>query len=215
MLIRLSLPLGLVAMLGSLMVNIPRYFIERSAGMSALAVYSAMGYIMLVGGMANGALLQAAAARLARYYVEDLRQFRKLLLQLASVAVANGTLGVLAAALFGRQFLTIVYRPEYARYPAVFTWLMVAATGSYLAYALSVGLAAARKFDVQLVIYLCGVVVTTSTSLLLVPRYGLQGAATSLFAGMVTWCVGLGLAIAFTLRPQTAELSALKVELRT
>ena len=137
-LIRLSLPLGIVAMLGSLMVNIPRYFIEHSVGMTALAVYSAMWYAMLAGGMAHGALLQAAAPRLARYYVEDLSQFRKLLLQLVGIAVANGVLGITGAAIFGRQFLTVMYRPEYAKYPSVFMWLMVAAGASYVPYALSV-----------------------------------------------------------------------------
>ena len=41
-LISLSFPLGLVAMLGSLMVNIPRYFIENTGGPAKFAVYSAM-----------------------------------------------------------------------------------------------------------------------------------------------------------------------------
>jgi O-antigen/teichoic acid export membrane protein len=88
-LIRVSFPLGLVAMLASLMVNIPRYFIESIAGTAKLAVYSAMGYIMIVGGMAASSLCQATAARLARYYVENLRQFRRLLLQLIAIAAAN------------------------------------------------------------------------------------------------------------------------------
>ena len=84
-LIRLTFPLGLVAMLGSLMVNIPRYFIESSAGTAKLAVYSAMAYIMIVEGMAIGSFLQASAVRLARYYIENLRQFRRLLLQLIAI----------------------------------------------------------------------------------------------------------------------------------
>jgi O-antigen/teichoic acid export membrane protein len=214
-LIRLSLPLGLVAMLGSLMVNIPRYFIESTAGMSELAVYSAMWYIMLVGGMANGALLQAAAARLARYYVEDLHQFRRLLLQLVAVSAANGVLGVLGAAFFGRQFLTIVYRPEYAKYPSAFIWLMVAAGASYASYALSVGLSAARKFDIQLWIYTFAVLVTAAACVPLVPRYGLQGAAWALTASMLIWCGALALAMTFASRPQRVGLSAVEVEARS
>ena len=53
-LIRVSFPLGLVADLGSLMVNIPRYFIEGTDGAAKLAVYSAMAYIMTVEGVAIG-----------------------------------------------------------------------------------------------------------------------------------------------------------------
>ena len=212
-LIRVSFPLGLVAMLGSLMVNIPRYFIEGTAGAAKLAVYSAMAYIMTVGGMATGSLLQATAARLARYYVENLRQFRRLLLQLIAIAAANGVIGVLAAVLLGRQFLTIMYRPEYAMYPSVFAWLMVAAGVSYVASALGFGLAAARKFDIQLPVYICAALVTAAACVPLVPRYGLQGAAWALLAGMLTWCAGFTLALTFALRPQD-ELSTVEAEAR-
>jgi O-antigen/teichoic acid export membrane protein len=206
-LIRMSFPLGLVAMLGSLIVNIPRYFIESTAGTAKLAVYSAMGYIVIVGGMATGSLCQAAAARLARYYVEDLRQFRKLLLQLVVIAAANGIIGVLAAVLCGRQFLTIMYRPEYAMYPSVFSWLMAAAGVSYVATALCSGLSAARKFDVQLPVYVCATLVTAAACVLLVPRYGLHGAAWALLSGMLTWCAGFTLPLILALRPERSELS--------
>jgi O-antigen/teichoic acid export membrane protein len=211
-LIRVSFPLGLVAMLGSLMLNIPRYFIESTAGTAKLAVYSAMGYIMIVAGMAASSLCQATAARLARHYIENLRQFRRLLLQLTAIAAANGVIGVLAAVLWGRQFLTIMYRPEYALYPSVFAWLMAAAGVSYVASALGFGLAGARKFDVQLPVYICAVLVTAAACVPLVPRYGLQGAAWSLLAGMLTWCAGFTLALTVALRPQRSELSPVEAE---
>ena len=214
-LMRVSFPLGLVAMLGTLMVNIPRYFIESIAGTAKLAVYSAMGYIMIVGGMAASSLCQATAARLARYYVENLRQFRRLLLQLISIAAANGVIGVLAAVLWGRQFLAIMYRPEYAMYPSVFAWLMAAAGVSYVASVLGFGLAAARKFDVQLPVYICATLVTASACVPLVPRYGLQGAAWALLAGMLTWCGGFTLVLTFALRPHRAELSTVEAEARS
>jgi len=213
-LIRLSFPLGLVAMLGSLMLNIPRYFIEHNAGTAKLAVYSGMAYIVFVGGMALGSLLQATAARLARYYIENLRQFRKLLLQLIGIGVANGIIGILAAVLWGRQFLTIMYRPEYAMYPSVFAWLMVAAAISYVATVLGFGLAAARKFDVQLPVYICAAGVTVSACVPLVPRYGLQGAAWALLAGMLTWCAGFALALTIALRPQRVDLHTVEVEVQ-
>lgn len=211
-LLRVSFPLGLVAMLGSLMMNIPRYFIENTAGTAKLAVYSAMGYIMTVGGMAASSLCQATAARLARYYIENLRQFRRLLLQLIAIAAANGIIGVLGAVLWGRQFLAIMYRPEYAMYPSVFAWLMAAAGVSYIASALGFGLAAARRFDVQLPIYIGAVLVTAAASVPLVPRYGLQGAAWALLAGILTWCAGFTLALTFALRPQRVELPTMEAE---
>jgi O-antigen/teichoic acid export membrane protein len=214
-LVRVSFPLGLVAMLGTLIVNIPRYFIESTVGTAKLAVYSAMGYIMIVGGMAASSLCQATAARLARYYVENPRLFRRLLLQLIIIAAANGVIGVLAAVLWGRQFLTIMYRPEYAMYPSVFAWLMAAAGVSYVASALGFGLAAARRFDVQLPVYICAALVTAAASVPLVTRYSLLGAAWALLAGILILCAGFTLALTFALHPQRAELSAVEAGARS
>jgi O-antigen/teichoic acid export membrane protein len=211
-LIRMSFPLGLVALLGSLMVNIPRYFIESSDGTAKLAVYSAMGYVMNVGGIAATSLCQATAARLARNYVENLAQYRILILQLIAMAAANGLVGVLVAVFWGRQFLTIMYRPEYAMYPAVFAWLMVAAGLSYIIAALGFGLAAARKFDVQLLVYVCAAVVTAAACVPLVPRYSLLGAAWALLAGLLTLCAGFTLALSLALRPRRAELAPVEVD---
>jgi O-antigen/teichoic acid export membrane protein len=211
-LIRVSCPLGLVAMLGSLTPNIPRYFVEASAGTAELAVYSAMAYIMFVGGMAGSSLCQAAAPRLARHYVESPRQFRRLLLQLSAISAANGLLGVVVAALWGRQLLTILYRPEYARYPSVFAWLMAAAGLSYVATALGFGLAAARKFDIQFPIYLCATLATAAACVVLVPRYGLHGAAWAFLVGVLTWCVGFALALALALRARSANPSPVESE---
>ena len=212
LLIRLSLPLGLVAMLGSLMVNIPRYFIESVDGRAKLAVYSAMGYVMIVGGMAVSSLCQAAAARLARYYIENLRRFRTLLLQLVAIALGNGILGVFAAMLWGRQFLEIMYRPEYAGYPSVFVWLMVAAAASYVASVLGYGLAAARKFDIQVAVYVCAALVTVGVCVPLVARLGLLGAAWALLAGILILCAGFTLVLTLALRSQKSDLALVEAE---
>jgi len=179
-----------------------------------LAVYSGMAYIVFVGGTALASLLQASAVRLARHYIENLHEFRKLLLQLTAIGVANGVIGIVAAALWGRQVLTIMYRPEYAMYPSVFVWLMVAAAVSYVATVLGFGLAAARKFDVQLPVYICAALVTVSACVPLVPRYGLQGAAWALLAGMLTWCAGFALALTIALRPQRVHLPTVEAEVQ-
>ncbi len=216
-LLRVSFPLGLVAVLGSLLVNIPRYFVEGAVGKAELAVYSAMAYSISMGGIAIGSVCQAAAARLARYYVENFRQFARLLMQLVAGSAANGAIGILVALLWGRQLLTILYRPEYAKYPAVFAWVMVAAGVSFVATALGYGLAAARKFDVQVPIYLCSVLMVVGACALLVPRYGLLGAAWALLAGFLTWCAGFSLAMTFALSTRTRmkTVSAMTASLRS
>ena len=60
-----ALPVGLVLMLISLSVNVPRYFISHHHGQRELGVYSAIANLMVAGTMVMTALGQAASPRLA------------------------------------------------------------------------------------------------------------------------------------------------------
>lgn len=205
---RLALPLGAVATLDSLNLNVPRYFLEHSWGAHRLGVYSAMAYLMFPGGMIAGSFYQAASARLAQAWTRDIGQFRALLLGLVRVGAANGLAGVVGALLFGGPFLSFLYRPEYAREPLVLAYLMTAAGVGYVASGLAVGLYAARRFSIQLPIEVAGAGVTLAACFLLVPRFGLAGAAWALILGMSTWCLGCAAALAVALRSARAASSA-------
>jgi O-antigen/teichoic acid export membrane protein len=67
-LVKVALPLGIVAMLMSFNANVPRYFIEHYLGERELGIFAAMAYLMVVGGTVVGALGQSASPRLAKYY---------------------------------------------------------------------------------------------------------------------------------------------------
>src|SRR5205814_519886 len=83
---------------------------------------------------------------------------------------------------FGRPLLTLVYAPEYAAHEVVLIWLAVATGVGFLAQALGYAVTAARRLPEQLPIALLSLVVCTVGSYLLVPRYGLVGAAWAVLA---------------------------------
>ena len=177
-LIKLTLPLGFVASLVSLNLNLPRYFLERHFGEHQLGIYTAVTYLMMIGWTMVSALGQAASPKLAVYYAAGRsREYRGLLLQLISVAIVAGLLGIVTARLAGHQILSLLYKPEYADAANVFFWIMVASGISYISSALTYGMMAARYIFIQVPLFILVSITTVIGCLLLIPSYGMLGAA--------------------------------------
>lgn len=178
---RTALPLGVVLMLVSLTSNLPRYAIERFLGTRQLGAFAAVAVLLGAGATVIHALGQSAMPRLARHLRErDRKSFRRLALKLLGLAVLIGLAGVVFAALLGGIALTVVYRSEYAAYRGVFTAVMGAGVLSYVAIVLGYLITSARSFMPQMPL-LCTVAATSAAaSWVLVPAFGLQGAAMAL-----------------------------------
>lgn len=173
----LALPLGITTILISLNTNVPRYFVEHHLGEAALGYFAAMAYIVVAGNTVTAALGQSAAPRLARYYISDHRAFVRLLLKMVLLAATLGAGGVVVALVAGRPLLTLIYRADYAQHAQVFTWIMVAGAVTYVGSMLGYGITATRRFSRFVLPYSLSTVVTTVAALLLIPVWGLQGAA--------------------------------------
>lgn len=180
----LALPLGFAMMLISLNANIPRYVLERALGERELGIFAAMAYVVVGGTTVVGALGQSMSPRLAKYYAcGDAGAYGRLLLKSLGIGAALGVAGVLVALFAGRPLLALLYRPEYAERADVFAWIMVAAGVGYVASFLGYGMTAARRFRVQLPLFLAATGAVTLASLALIPAEGLRGAALALLAG--------------------------------
>lgn len=198
---RLALPLGLVMALISLNTNIPRYFIEHYLGTYNLGIFAALAYLMVAGNTVVSALGQSATPRLARYYAAgDGRPFRALVLRLVAIGALLGAGGAVVAAVAGRWILSLLYRPEYADYTAVFAWLMVAAGLSYAASLLGYSMSAARYFRVQPPLFVAVSVATLVSCALLIPAYQLVGAALAMLVATVVQLAGSSIVLVHAAR---------------
>lgn len=176
----LALPLGIVTMLISLNGNIPRYMISHFRNVRDLGIFSALGYTLTAGSMIVGALGQSATPRLALYAARDKTQFRGLSYRLLSIGMALGMLGILVVLVCGRQVVTLIYGPEYARSYALLVWLMVAAAASYTAALAGYSLTAARHFHVQMPLFAAITALTLGLCYAMVKAGGSLGAAKAL-----------------------------------
>lgn len=176
-----ALPLGAVLLLVSLNANLPRYAIERFRGLGELGAFAALASFMAAGSAVVNALGQAALPRLADTFRRgDAREFRALALKLSAVVLALGAAGIAGAALLGRPLLGLLFRPEYARYAGALVGLMAAAALVYAAGAFGYVVTGARAFKAQAPLFLGVAAASGAVSWLLVPRFGIAGAAWAL-----------------------------------
>lgn len=190
-LFRVSTPLGVVMMLISLNANLPRYFVQHQLGDGQLGIFAAVGYLSVAGTTVINALGQSASPRMAKYYATgDRRAFTVLLRKLIAVGVALGAAGSLVAFAFGAQILAVVYRPAYAAAAYVFGWTMVAGAVTYAASVCGYGITAARRFTVQVPLSVVAAAATTVACYLLIPTFGLIGAAWAIAIGAAVQLIG-------------------------
>ncbi len=206
----LAFPLGVATLFNSLLTNIPRYFINATLGERELGIFAALTYVVIIGARVVTALGESASPRLARFHAEqDKRSYQDLLLKMVAIGVLCGVSGILLSILVGRQFLTLFYRPEYAENMAAFIWIMVAGTFGYVALFLQYGLTAARQFRPQPYLLAFSALVLTIACWLLIPRYGLTGAAMALTVSSTVQLLGnlfIALRIVKDLSVETSRL---------
>ena len=183
-LIRLSLPLGVVASLVSLNINLPRYVLEGWWGAQHLGYYAALANLATMGNILMQPLGQVTLSRMALLGRADPTAFRRLLTRIPGLAALVGTSGALASVLFGQRILAMVYQPGYAALNPVLTWLMAGSAITYVSSMLGYAMTARRLFRVQVPLYAMSVLASLCLCLAYVPSRGLMGAA---YATVGSW----------------------------
>lgn len=188
---RTALPLGLVAMVGALGVQLPRYFLGHVIGERELGIFAALVYPVSIGGMLAATLGYSVMPRLARCFAAgDLRAFRLLLLKLAGASAALAGMGVLVAVVAGRPILALLYTPEYASHSGLFVWIMAAAGIGYVTSTWDTAMLAARCFKAQLPLACVTLLASAVACAWAIPVYGIKGGAFGMMGGAVTHAMG-------------------------
>jgi O-antigen/teichoic acid export membrane protein len=180
-LLSISWPLGVVMTLGSLNINLPRYILEQKLGAAQLGIFASLAYLLTVINLVVIALGQSVCTRMARLFADcDIAQFKALLGKLILFAIALGTGALGMGSVFGKDILTLIYRPEYAEHLNLLLLLLVdaifVAIGSFFGF----GMTAARCFRSQMPIMSATLVTTVVFTLVLIPHFGLMGAGCAL-----------------------------------
>jgi O-antigen/teichoic acid export membrane protein len=207
-----SLPLGVVVLLGCLNSSIPNFFIKSALGDREVGMFAAIGLVISVGNMAVVSLGQSAFTRLARSYAAgNLKAFGLLLGRLLVFGAAIGAAGMLISKLAGREILTILFRPEYAQRADLLSWMMAAGGVLFMAQFLGFGMTAANFYNSQVVLNVLANLALFGACYWLVARDGLLGAILAMLIAAAVQLVGSAVILAIGMRTQT-HLCAERVE---
>jgi O-antigen/teichoic acid export membrane protein len=173
-----------------------------------LGIFASLAYLMVALNLVVNAMCQSATTRLSGLFVEQrFDDYCRLLFRLATFGIVAVLAGVPLSLLCGRSLLTILYRPQYGNYATVLAILVAASGIGATAFFLTSGLNAARCFRAQLPIFGASTLTTILGCLVLVPRYGLNGAATALLLSATVGLAGNLLVLSATLKSAMAEVS--------
>jgi O-antigen/teichoic acid export membrane protein len=196
----LALPMGLVMLLIHLRQTIPRTVLENRFGEDELGIFAALGYLVIAGMAVVSALAQSSLARLSRYYATgNLVLFRRTVYKLIWLGIGLGLAGVVVAALVGRPLLTLLYSKEYADHNQLFILIMAVGGFQFVVTLLGAPATAMRAFNGQLIIFLINVLLIGVLAWVLIPRYGMEGAALTLLGGVLWTAFGFWMLVRWKL----------------
>jgi O-antigen/teichoic acid export membrane protein len=204
----LSLPLGFVISLASLNVNIPRYFLQHYVGSAELGVFASLAYLVIAANLIVNALGQSVTTRLSRLFADGaVDHFKSVMWKLVLVGMAIAGLGVALSFLVGRPVLTLLYRREYADYIHLLALLAgvagVNAIGAFIIF----GVSAARSFRSQVPVNGIAVLAGIAGCTVLIPHYGLMGAALALLLSALVAALGAAWILRSALRSVPAQIN--------
>lgn len=201
-LMTVSLPLGLVTALAALNVNIPRYVVQHYLGPAQLGIFVSVAYVLVATvNVVVNSMGQSASARLAQMFAAgDLAGFNGVLRKLVFFGAAISLVGTPVALLCGRPLLSLIYRPEYAKYAPLLALMVGVAGVSAVGLILGFGVTATRRFRSQLPVISAATVAGFAVAVLLVPMRALFGAAFALLASAMVLILGNGAILAMAER---------------
>lgn len=176
-LLKLAFPLGVILFLINLQNSVPRGVLEAYYGESALGYFGPIVYPTTLGIMLTTALGQSASPRLAKYYVDNIVHFRRLMEKLLLFAIAMGLLFIGGVFLFGKLILSILYTAEYAVYHPEFIIVSIGVSVFFLGSFCGYGLTAARKFKMAMFLKIIPCLTSFVIAFWLIPSKGIRGAA--------------------------------------
>ena len=187
----LAFPIGIVLALNTLQLSLPRFALDKYFDESMVGIYAGIAYVAMTGATVVNAMGQTALPRLAVYFREDIVAFKWLMVKLVVAALLLGVFGVLLAMGWGNTLLSLLYTSEYSGHEDVFIWVMLGGAATYVAAIIGVGVTASRSFVSQAIVSVPVTAAVGAGCYVLVPLYGMSGAAISVL---------LGAALKFTLQ---------------
>ncbi len=179
------LPLGLISLVVSAYVYLPQYYLKVNFGDVSLGLFVAVASLPVVLETIARSVAQATIPRFAAFCASRdeagfIRLYRNSLLAFLLI----GTSGVLIAWLWGELILSWLFNPEIADYHSLLLVMALATATSVLCSYASI-FVSLKQYTAFLKLWCFGLASLAILGFLLVPTYGVYGAAWAIVASNV------------------------------
>lgn len=199
-LIKLAYPLGFTALMGSLLINLPRYFLDYFTGVMTLGVFSALYYILVASDMLIKPITMLAGPQLANSYNNNKNLFFKKMFEFIGLSIVVFLVIFIPVLFYAENILYIFYGKNYVEYYLEFKILTLSMLFSFMNGFLNIGIISMRVLKSQAIINLILLVITIITSMMLIPIYGILGASIVIVISRMFQTILLGSMIVFTIK---------------
>ena len=182
-LLKTVFPLGITSIVISLTATIPRLVLEQSAGLEELGIFGVVAYSVVAISTLARAISQASAPAMARCYASDNTDgFRRIALRSVGSTAALGVSGVIGSLLVGGTALSLIFGDEYRSGANALTLVMIYGVFLFASMPLTQALVASRRMYSQVPLFVAVLATAAVASVVIIPRYGIEGAALALIA---------------------------------
>jgi O-antigen/teichoic acid export membrane protein len=202
----LAIPIGLTLVLNMINYNVARYFIAAYLGDRDLGIFAASASFIGPGQRILAAFSNSISSQLARTFHEgQIHKFTSHLVKLSGMGLVLGAGSLILGAVAGRWILTLFFNKEFAEHADVLLWLLAAGAVGYVSV-WGPALTSARVFRIQVPIAILGIASSGFLNWLLIPSWGLAGAAQATFwVAVISCCAGTGVLV-WVLRREKVRL---------
>lgn len=175
------LPLVIVAVTNNLSISLPKYFLERYYGETALGYYSSVATPSMVVQVGAQTIFIPLITPLAdRLQENDKKGFINILKKVAAACALLSVIALIASALFGEWFLVLAFQETIRPYaylfvPIIISTLMISVNASLFPVCTVL-----REIRGQLAVGIAGAVSSLAASVIFVKRYSMDGVVIAL-----------------------------------
>lgn len=201
LLARETWPLGTSYAVNALLETLPRLFVERALGLSAVGILTVVTYFQKAGAMLIASISQPLVNRFARLRQGgDSRALRMTFIALFALVALCSLAGIVLVAVSGEWILRTMFGPELARADDLLMLIALALSAQLFSVLPQSLLHADRRYNTFLYRELASVLVCFGLLALFVPPMGLVGAGYAILGAAVFRLAVMALATAFASR---------------
>ncbi|MCH4388449.1 oligosaccharide flippase family protein [Staphylococcus haemolyticus] len=176
-----GLPLGIVQLLNSYNILIPRYVIENILDVKLVGVFASISYLLTIIDLFMNAISQNIIVRIKNAILNKdyntLYKYTNSYLLITSLIM--GLISIIPIYLLKDIIIGVIYGSYYQNYSNIFVIIAISIIFNFQSWIFDTTLMAFKVYKLQLIASIINFIVSIFSSIVLIKSYGLMGAAIS------------------------------------